>query len=980
MGWLEQMGLRKSQDAGRELQVASAAANRQMTGPAFSPGTPVLPNRGIGGQAMAFNMPGGYNIKARPERDKRMSFEMLKALTDTYDIASMCISHRINSIRSMPYTIIPDDNLDSNVAEAVKIAYRHMKKPDGTHSFRTWLSMLLEDMLRYDAPVLFKRRDRAGRVIALEVVSGTTIAPVLDNYGRRPHGDAPAYVQYVQGQVWKWFKADDVIYEPYRPQSDSPYGIAPLESVIMSANTDLRFQQHFLNYFTEGTVPEGFIILPEEASQAHQMKEFQEVFDSYMYGDMAAKRQLKVLPGGSEVEFSKDATFNSSFAEFLMKKVCAAYHVAPQELGFTMDVNRSTGDTQDAIRFRTGDLPVVNHLQDIFTSFLQDDLGLPVRFQFDTGKDDEDKVTAAQADKIHIEAGVVSADEIRELRFGLATNAEQRVPRILLTSAGPVVLSTLMGAPGSVDPETAMANVATPAAPPQANGTATPAAPTLSGAPKAGGIQPALTGAVAKSIEDDFTEAILEDYFREATPSGPIVAGAAIKAFDTGRVLMIQRTLDPKDPAAGKWEFPGGHIDPGEDPEYAARREWTEETGLKFPRDAMLLTTWTTPDGIYKGHVFRVSKESSIKINTGNGEDGETLAWFLPSDLPGFPAMREELAEDLPVEELAKGLQKEFSQWRSNTLSRLRRGQAPRRYRDAEFIPENAVEAVWTALQKAQNEGDAERIFSGALEAAVTATGAGSPKALPAPSWRDAPPVETPQHNIDLKITDHYADQIRAALRQFLTPEAARIVIETHQEFPMLSGIQSALREGASPEALAGVLSRLVREAHSAGEMAAKVQLGKDVPGWSIWAPGTPPEPLHADLGWERALREAGISLKGIAQSTFDRIARIIETGVEKGHAVDRMAREIDAFLGDYRRAEMIAHTETARMISLASERQYRLQQVPMFKWVISAGACPSCVIKAETSPHPMGAPIPPGHPRCRCSMVPVFNVPSTSR
>jgi SPP1 gp7 family putative phage head morphogenesis protein len=1005
VGWLEQVGLRKSSTPAeaQRLQVATAAASQQMTGPAFAPGLPVQPTMGIGGQAKAWNVPAGYNIRSRPERDKRMSFEMLKALTDSYDIAAMCIAHRINSIRALPFMIVPDENLESNVAEAVKIAYRQMKKPDGQHSFRTWLAMYLEDMLRYDAPTLFKRRDRLGRPIALEVVSGTTIAPILDNYGRRPTGDAPAYVQYIQGQAFNWFKADDIIYEPYRPQSDSPYGIAPLEAVLMAANTDLRFQQHFLNYFTEGTVPEGFIILPDEASQAGQMKEFQEVFNSYMYGDMAAKRQLKVLPGGSKLEWSKDGEFNSGFAEFLMKKVCAAYHVPPQELGFTMDVNRATGDNQDDISFRTGDLPVINHLQDIITSYLQDDLGLPVKFKFDTGREDEDKVKAAQADKIHIETGVVSPDEIRELRYGLATDSEQRVPRFIMTSSGPVLLGTMIGEPRSVDADTAMPFVGhqllsggTAAAAPALESPA-PAQPALEAAvPDAGpdvsqGAAPAPAGAITKGINEDydlatFANDVLDEFERvqelNARPLSPICAGAAVKAFDTGRVLMIQRTLDSEDPAAGKWEFPGGHIDPGENAEGAARREWEEETGLSFPDDAMLLTTWDTSDGVYVGHVFRIAEEASIAINTGKGEDRETLAWFAPSDLPGFPALREELAEDLPVEGLAKGLRKEFAQWRSNSLSRLRRGQAPRRYRGAEFIPETAVEAVWTVLQKAQNDGDANSIFDTAIEAAVGATtpgGGAGPKARPAGSWRDEPPVATPQHAIDLRITDHYADQIRAALREFLTPEAANAVIEHGQEVSMVYGIESALREGATPESLSEVLSNLVREAYHAGDMAAKVQLGQDVPGWSIWAPGTPPEPLYADLGWEEALRQANITLKGISQETFDRIARIIEDGVQSGEAVDTMAHDIDAFLGDYDRAEMIAITETNRMVTLATEQQYRLANIPMFDWVISAGACPICSDKAASSPHPLGAETPPGHPYCRCAMSPVFNVPSTT-
>ena len=981
MGWKERLGIRKASNTPAEAQalaVATQAASTQMTGMPFAPGLPVSPFAGVGGPAKAWNVPIGYNIKARPERDKRMSFEMLKALTDSYDVAAICIAHRINSVRSLPFTIVPEDGLDSNVELAIKIAYRHMKKPDGQRSFRSWLAMLLEDMLRYDAPVLFKRRDRAGRVIALEVVSGPTIAPILDEHGRRPTGDAPAFVQYVNGVVWKWFTSDDVIYEPFRPQSDSPYGISPLESVILAANTDLRFQQHFLNYFTEGNIPEGFIILPEEASQAHNMKEFQEVFDSYMYGDMAAKRQLKVLPGGSQLEWSKEGEFNSTFAEFLMKKVCAAYHVPPQEIGFTMDVNRATGDTQADISFRTGDLPVINHIQDIITDYLQLDLGLPVKFQFDTGKETEDRVAAAQADQIHINAGVVSADEVRERVYGLPTDAERRVPRFVMTTVGPYLLSGILGQPGSIDPETAMPAEGFhqlpsggAAQPPSTQQTALPAAPARAAleapVPDAGHLvvtdsapaAPAPAGALTKS-------------------AGPAIAGAAVKADDTGRVLLIQRCLDPEDPAAGTWEFPGGHIEPGEAPDTAAQREWSEETGLPFPADAQPVTEWLSPDGVYVGFVYRIAAEASLPINTGDGEDGETLAWFDPDHLPGFPALREELAADLPVEALAKGMKDELDRWRSNTVKRLRRGQPPRKYRDAEHLPAAAVDAIWEAVRKAQNEGDANGIFNAAMDAALgatTAPGGGTPKAPPAPSWRDTPPAPEPQHEVDLRVTDHYLDALRAALRSFLSPKAAAAVIQHHLEAPMVHGIDSALRDGATPESLSMVLNEMVKDAYNAGEMAAKVQLGQDVPGWSIWAPGTPPEPQYADLGWEEALDRAQISLKGITRTTFDALARIIESGVESGDSVYAITRDINVYLDDYDRAEMIAHTETARMVSLATEQQYRLANIPMWDWVISAGACPRCTDEAESSPHPLGYPTPPGHPRCRCSMAPVHTI-----
>jgi len=985
VGWLEQLGLRKSVNSPEQREqvaIATAAARTQMEGTAFSPGVPIQPFEGVGGPAKAWAVPAGYNIRSRPQRDSRLSFEILKALTDSYDVASMCIAHRINSIRSLEWSIVPADGLDGNIEEAVRIATRHMKRPDGARSFRTWLAMYLEDILRYDAGTLHKRRDRIGRVIGLEVVSGYTIAPVLDIFGRRPVGDAPAFVQFVNGTAWKWFTAADLIYEPFRPQADSPYGVAPLEAVILAVNTDLRFQQHFLNYFTEGTVPEGFIILPEEASQATQLKEFQEVFDSYMYGDMAAKRQLKVLPGGADVKFSKDATFDSNFAEFLMRKVFAAYHVQPQELGYTMDVNRSTGDNQEDISFRTGDLPIINHIQDILNEYLQLDLGLPVKFQFDTGKETEDKVAVAQADKIHIELGVVSVDEVREMRYGLPADAENRVPRFILGTgnAVPIPLRSIIASAGATDPETAAPLEGTLV------DASTGPAPAVAPALPVGGEHQKVSissdgptpGRVAVTPAPVTGPSVATGTASDATPggaitkSGPVAAGLALKAADTGRVLMIQRTLDPEDPAAGRWEFPGGHIEDGEAPEAAAVREWGEETGLTLPADAAPVGAWATPDGVYAGYVYKVPAEAAIPINTGDGEDGETLAWFDPAHLDGFPALRDELARDLPTDALAKGLRKELEQWRSNTLTRLKRGQSPRRYRGAEYLPAAAVDAIWGALQKTQDSGNAGGIFDAAMEAAVgAAAGGGNPKALPAPSWRDAPPVATPQHDVDLQLTDHYTEQLQAALRAFLSPEAVAAAIEHHIEAPLVHSIETALAEGATPQSLSTVLNEMIRDAYGAGEMAAKVQLGQDVPGWSIWAPGTPPEALHADLSWEQALQQARISLKGISDTTFERIGRIIEDGVDEGHSVDRMAHAIGEFLEDYDRAEVIAHTESARMISLATSAQYRADGIASWDWIISAGACTYCTDRFDQNPHPMGAPTPPGHPRCRCSMAP---------
>ena len=55
------------------------------------------------------------------------------------------------------------------------------------------------------------------------------------------------------------------------------------------------------------------------------------------------------------------------------------------------------------------------------------------------------------------------------------------------------------------------------------------------------------------------------------------VVGAAV--VRDGRVLAARRTRPA--PAAGRWEFPGGKVEPGETPEQALVREVREELGVE---------------------------------------------------------------------------------------------------------------------------------------------------------------------------------------------------------------------------------------------------------------------------------------------------------------------------------------------------------------------------------------------------------------
>lgn len=1017
---------------------------------------------------------------------------------------------------------------------------------------------------------------------------GNTIAPLLDNWGDVPKPPAEAFVQYVNGLAWNWLTTDDLIYQPFRPRSRTLYGTAPLESILLNANTDLRFQAYFMQRFTDGNIPEAFATAPEGWTP-DQIEQFQAKWDALIYGDQSAKAQIKWTPAGTKFSWSNEKDFSDQFSLFLMRKTCSAYHVVPSDLGFTEDVNRSSGESQADVQHRVGDLPLIRYVQGVLTRYLQDDLCLPVRFAFDLGEEQDDRLDQANADQIYIQNAVVSASEIREMRFGLPEPDGRPVPRLFLTQrGGPVPLNAVMGVAGEIDretgapapdaklPDTVFAPiegvVPNPpmTMPPLAEqiygqqasaglnvppGEDRPLAKDAAAAPAAGGIT-ADTGIVGYDLvgadEDEdgdregdeavekelaafrrfvkgcarrarwrdfeFTvlpsrvarelnaaarvrvtngaprelvakrdaldppqaptahqvadadptaravyEQLVEDYPPEAlgwilgvrwtgpqqvplervdfhnadtwaashqpkhvakmirkitagkrkpvilidrpghdramivdghhrslayqhlgepvtayvghatrvdgpwdelhdsqnrdkhpkaskvtkAAGGVQVAGLAVLAADTGRVLMLQRALVDDDPAAGMWECPGGHLEPGESPLAAACREWSEETGhiLPFvPDTAAALAfgngpTWTS--GIYQGFVYQVPSEDVIDLTDRDavtnpddpgGDAIEALAWWEPAQLEGNRAVRPELLASLPS-----------------------------------VLPLLAAPPI------------------------VKADGGGAdPKVLGQwPGWR-----------YDADAARWWAPRVAAALAAAVDTQALasawavqhpadgreRSKAERKAELALLKAIAVAFvasRIPDLPSALASLLPGIYTDGYLIGTRAAREVIDGTPTDLGDWTPGdteTANELIDAagDQAGLRALFGAAQDSIGlIVNARVNEIAAALAKGTIRGDSPDTIGAALRSLLADPDRAIGIALTEITRAASAGSDVVYRSRGIAAIRWMTEPDACDPCADNADAGAVPLGTPFPSGdlgapeHPRCRCWTAP---------
>jgi 8-oxo-dGTP pyrophosphatase MutT (NUDIX family) len=109
---------------------------------------------------------------------------------------------------------------------------------------------------------------------------------------------------------------------------------------------------------------------------------------------------------------------------------------------------------------------------------------------------------------------------------------------------------------------------------------------------------------------------------------------AALVRDDAGRVLLVRHV-------EGRWQLPGGAVDPDERPEEAVRREAREEAGIDIEPGAVL--------GVFGGPEYRVTYANGDNAGwmvavyaarlaggtpaPGDPDEIQDVGWFTPAEI-----------------------------------------------------------------------------------------------------------------------------------------------------------------------------------------------------------------------------------------------------------------------------------------------------------------------------------------------------------
>jgi hypothetical protein len=393
----------------------------------FQPLGPMAPDQeGVKGRQWDF--PTGLNLNYIPRSDAPITFGELKALSRACDLLRIAIESRKDQIASLDYVIRPREaaagepslwykqgakahpEIPAAQQKRIDAITDFFRYPDREQPWDMWVKEWMETVFVIDAPAIWRRRDRSGKLYALELLDGAMIKPIIGADGRRPKPPDVAYQQILHGVPAADFTTEELLYIPWNPRVDSSYGYSKVEQILVTINTAIRRSMFQLNWYTEGSQPDAFMGLPKEWNLT-QIKDFQDYMDSLLAGNLATRRKLRFVPGEFKYQETKSPPLKDQFDEFLARIICFTFAIAPDP--FIEHVSRGAVEKSHTRALEEGLEPNQRYVKAVIDRVIWEDFNSPdLEFKYveNREQDPKDQMTI---DVGYVKSAIYAIDEVR---------------------------------------------------------------------------------------------------------------------------------------------------------------------------------------------------------------------------------------------------------------------------------------------------------------------------------------------------------------------------------------------------------------------------------------------------------------------------------------------------------------------------------------------------------------------------------------
>ncbi len=394
----------------------------------YPPGAPLIPAVGIEPPegARQFEYQPSYNVASLPRSTESSSFAQLRALAflcDAVQVAEQVyidIFARLGLDVGFEEGVIPDG--ESEQDEKWKAISQPAKQwllfPDGINSYSDWMSACWRDIAELGYCTIFLRRNRKGDIISLDYIDAATMKPLIDERGRQPRPPFPAWQQFLWGVPGGRYTSNQIYCIKEAARTDSIYPISRVERILLRLNMLMRKENLDMTRFTDGATPEGVIIPPDDGTtdwDATKLDEYERTINGLIAGNDRRRVRLKALPPGSKYINTRPQDPQTALDLFLYTIAAAAFGLTLEEMAFTENSNKSTGQTQQNVTYRRAVEPVAKRFAELFTWVIKQRFDARLVVKWRGMEEPEDILMKAQALNIGVQAAAISPSRMAQM-------------------------------------------------------------------------------------------------------------------------------------------------------------------------------------------------------------------------------------------------------------------------------------------------------------------------------------------------------------------------------------------------------------------------------------------------------------------------------------------------------------------------------------------------------------------------------------